>query len=399
MAHVEFFSVFEGQGAKVVLNEDAICKAQEQRRFSNTCALRQHPHHNKNSEAWTLPTEQARLPWKSGGLYHQAKGTSSGCHGHSPQMQLHIATWLLWNMLTKLCFCFVTWLFYFILFWRNKVIETTKFDIMAKTAGSPCLCHLKHLLSTLSGAQQALTHSLFLTTNKTMWRIWEAQIVSSFVSSCFNHLNGSHRRSHIAPNCSIIYIYIFSQFNTMFVYYVFMLNKYTYTARSYMYSGGSHRTSPLSKSDALLAFAPGLHRRSLLVPKRSTLLLRCTGAKVGRLEGWKVGRRSCTWHLWNGPSSVQSSGSGWVRLQNRTSLEVRLPAFSVWSWRMECKTESCHLAVSSWTHWHHNKNFLICSIQFASHVVQRQGWSCRAQPMRISSDVLTGNALRRMKKL
>lgn len=55
-----------------------------------------------------------------------------------------------------------------------------------------------------------------------------------------------------------------------------------------MYSGGSHRTSPLSKSDALLAFAPGLHRRSLLVPKRSTLLLRCTGAKVGRLEGWKA---------------------------------------------------------------------------------------------------------------
>ena len=167
--------------------------------------------------------------------------------------------------------------------WNYKI-----WHIMAKTAGSPCLCHLKHLLSTISGAQQALTHSLFLTTNKTLWRIWEAQIVSSFVSSCFNHLNGSHRRSHIAPSCSIIYIYIYIQSIQYYVCLLCVYVKNTYTARSYKYSGGSHRTSPLSKSAALLAFAPGLHRRSLLVPKRSTLLLRCTGAKVGRLEGWKA---------------------------------------------------------------------------------------------------------------
>ena len=108
--------------------------------------------------------------------------------------------------------------------------------------------------------------------------------MSSFVSSCFNHLNGSHRRSHKAPNCSIIK---FSQFNTMFVYYVFML--YIHTRHHHTcIPEGLTRTSPLSTSDALLAFAPGLHRRSLLVPKRSTLLLRCTGAKVGRLEGWKA---------------------------------------------------------------------------------------------------------------
>ena len=206
--------------------------------------------------------------------------------------------------------------------WNYKI-----WHIMAKTAGSPCLCHLKHLLSTISGAQQALTHSLFLTTNKTLWRIWEAQIVSSFVSSCFNHLNGSHRRSHIAPSCSIIYIYIyiFSQFNTMFVYYVFMLKIHT---------RHDHISIPEGLTGRLRSQSPLLCWRSLQVctegPSWSqSEALCCSAARAQRLEGWKVGRRSCTWHLWNGPSSVQSSGSGWVRLQNRTSLEVRLPAFSV----------------------------------------------------------------------
>ena len=201
--------------------------------------------------------------------------------------------------------------------WNQK-----KWHITAKTAGSPCLCHLKHLLSILSGAQQALTHSLFLTTNKTMWRIWEAQIVSSFVSSCFNHLNGSHHRSHKAPNCSIIK---FSQFNTMFVYYLFMFISYIHGTIIYVFRRVSQDISALKvrcfvgvRSRSAQKVPPGPKAKHFAAPLHGR-----KGWKVGRLEGEAV-----TWHLWNGPSSVQSSGSGWVRLlKDRTSLEVKTSSF------------------------------------------------------------------------
>ena len=155
---------------------------------------------------------------------------------------------------------------------------------MAKIAGSPCSCPLKHLL-TLSRAQQALTHSLFSCEGYGKLQLC---LVLSPVPSKEN-LNGSPRRSHKAPNCSRYYI--FSQFNILFVYYVFILCLY------YIYIHDHTRIPEVSQEvctlTALLAFAPGLHRR---YPSWSQNEAPNAAPLHGR-KGWKVGRRSCTWHI------------------------------------------------------------------------------------------------------
>ena len=118
--------------------------------------------------------------------------------------------------------------------------------------------------------------------------------MSSFVSSCFNHLNGSHHRSHKAPNCSIIK---FGQFNTMFVHYLFMLYIHTRHDHTCIPEGLTGRCFVGVRSRSAQKVPPGPKAKHFAAPLHGR-----KGWKVGRLEGEAVHDTSETVHL---PSKVQ----------------------------------------------------------------------------------------------